>query len=104
MKGKIACLAVLAILLSTQSAWADTHINLSLPANYPSFDVGAAADPGPERALILCEFCSSLNNALSFLRMGTLPVTPGLVALMDSLQVFLVMKQGGNANLVEWRF
>jgi hypothetical protein len=95
---------MLAVLVCTQSAWADFHIDLGSPANYPAFNVGAAVDPGPDRALILCEYCNSLNNALKFLRMGTLPLSPMLVAALDSLQVFMVTRSGGNANLVEWKF
>jgi hypothetical protein len=104
MKGVLACLAVLAAVVSTQAAWADTHIDLSAPADYPTFDVGSPVDPGPNRALILCEYCNSLNNGLKFLKMATMPVTPMLVAALDSLQVFLVTRSGGNANLVEWKF
>jgi hypothetical protein len=104
MKGLVACLALLGVLVSTQSAWADFHVDLSSPATYPAFNVGTEVDAGPNRALILCEYCNSLNNGLKFLKMGTMPVTPLLVAALDSLQVFLVTKQGGTANLVEWKF
>jgi hypothetical protein len=101
-----ACLALLAVLVATQSAWADIHIDLSSLAtdDYPAFNVGTATDPGPDRALILCEYCNSLNNALKFLRMGTLPLSPMLVAALDSLQVFMVTRSGGTANLVQWTF
>jgi hypothetical protein len=104
MKGVLACLAMLAVLVSTQSVWADTHIALISPADYPTLEVGTTVDPGPDRALILCEYCNSLNNGLKFLKMGTLPVTPLLVTALDSLQLFLVARQGGTANLVEWKF
>lgn len=104
MKWFVVCVALLAVPFSAQSAWADFHIDLTSQADYPAFHVGSPVDPGPNRALILCEYCNSLNNALKFLKMGTLPLSPLLVSALDSLQVFLVVKQGGNANLVEWKF
>ncbi|HLW47817.1 MAG TPA: hypothetical protein VKW09_08625 [bacterium] len=104
MKGVAACLGMLAVLVATQSAWADIHISLTPPASYPSFDVGTAVDPGPDRALIVCEYCNSLNNGLKFLKMGTLAVSPMLVTALDALQMYLVTKQGGFANLVDWKF
>jgi hypothetical protein len=104
MKRLAACAGLLAVLASAQSAWADIHIDLTSEASYPAFNIGKPVDPGPNRALILCEYCDSLNNALKFLRMRTLPLSPLLVGALDSIQLFLVTRQGGGANLVEWKF